>query len=125
MITRLLAATNCRDGNCPTVWATDHDTVVVQGYSERAQSPYVRTVRVPAPILDAAADSMRHSAVPTIPVQAGPATEYIERDGSDYLVTGRCDTPDVEARPAPTGEEIVELPAIALTRLLVREEAAA
>lgn len=127
MITRLLAATNCRDGNCPTVWGTDHSTVVVQGYVECQRSRRFRTVRVPGPIIEAAASSMLSSMAPTIPAQAGPASEWsIEPDGSDYLVTGRCDTPDVEARPVPAGEAVVELPAVALTRLpAVREEAAA
>jgi hypothetical protein len=127
MITSLLAASDCRNGNCPTVWATDRDTVLVQGYVERSRRAHAITVRVPGPILDGAAASMLCGTPPTIPSQAGPLSEWaIEPDGNDFLVTGPGDTPDAEACNAPDGEAVVELPAVALTRLpATREEAVA
>lgn len=39
MINRVLATTtDCRDGNCPTAYLTDHGTVLVQGWTGSSEA---------------------------------------------------------------------------------------
>lgn len=115
MIIRVLAATNCRDGNCPTVWATGHGSVIVQGFVAGD-----RTVRVPAAIIEAAA-AASSAADTVIPSQTRGALDTIVAAGEDLLVTGRVDTVDVRNLVTPDGEAAVEVPVAAITRLPVRE----
>ncbi|MFI5895820.1 hypothetical protein ACIA5D_37560 [Actinoplanes sp. NPDC051513] len=61
-------ASQCSGGTCPTVYGTDRQTVVVQGYVVNGDSAGVevpegeRLVEIPTEILLAAADKIRNQA---------------------------------------------------------------
>ncbi|WP_250036271.1 hypothetical protein [Paractinoplanes maris] len=66
-VTRTLASL-CGVGSCPTVYGTDNDTVVVQGYETTGEKAGVevpdgeRLVEIPVEVLLAAADKIRSQA---------------------------------------------------------------
>ena len=67
----MVLAGECGGGSCPTVYATEHETVVVQGPPINGDSAGVqvpdgeRLVEIPVAILLAAADKIRDQARPT------------------------------------------------------------
>ncbi|MBU2670642.1 hypothetical protein KOI35_44795 [Actinoplanes bogorensis] len=58
-------ASQCGAGSCPTVYSTDRETVIVQGYSTTGEAAGVevpdgeRLVEIPVDVLLAAADKIR------------------------------------------------------------------
>lgn len=66
-VTKTLASL-CGTGSCPTVYGTDSDTVVVQGYEMTAEKAGVEVpdgeqlVEIPVDVLLAAADEIRKRA---------------------------------------------------------------
>ncbi|MCO8275969.1 hypothetical protein M1L60_35865 [Actinoplanes sp. TRM 88003] len=66
-VTKTLASM-CGVGSCPTVYGTDSDTVVVQGYEMTGEKAGVevpdgeRLVEIPVEVLLAAADEIRKQA---------------------------------------------------------------
>lgn len=121
MITQTLATTQtCRNGNCPTVWATDTGTVIIQGYVAGDGC-----VRVPTEILERAATQLPFSAGPVGLVPAPRASEpVIARDGDDFLVRGDPTTPDIAALNFPANEAAVELAAAEIAHAAHREREA-
>ncbi|MGK5684749.1 hypothetical protein [Actinoplanes sp. URMC 104] len=65
-VTGILAAA-CAGGSCPTVYSTDRETVVVQGYVVTGDSAGVQVpdgehlVEIPTEVLLAAADKIRQA----------------------------------------------------------------
>jgi hypothetical protein len=50
-----IAGTNCKDGDCPTVYRTDRGTIAVQGYSLAREVPEGEAlVEIPAELLSEA-----------------------------------------------------------------------
>ncbi len=55
-----ILASQCGDGTCPTVYRTDRETVVVQGYDVTGAVPDgEHLVEIPTDVLLAAADKIR------------------------------------------------------------------
>lgn len=79
----LLAGTrDCRNGNCPTAWLTEHGTVIVQGY---VVSP--RLVRVPRDLIERAARELEMRGVRDAAVPA-PRSSALRASGDWHEVAG-------------------------------------
>lgn len=122
MITQTLATTReCRNGNCPTLWATDNGTVIIQGYIAGH-----RRVRVPIEILERGVAQL--AAVPRSAVLVPSPREGeppVVRAGTDFLVRGDASTPDIAVLTFPENEAAVELAVIEVVRAVHRTKEAA
>ena len=97
----LLAGTReCRNGNCPTAWLTEHGTVIVQGYVMDS-----RIVRVPRDLIERAARELEmHDARAAAAVPA-PRSIALRACGDWVEVSG---TPTTLV--CPDGERAHEVP---------------
>ena len=101
MIIRVLAGTlDCRDGNCPTVYVTDHDTVVVQGY----ETTEVGAVQMPSELLLRAIAALA-------PAEAARCTSSTgtQHPRGSVLLRGNPFSSDARAIRTPAREVAVEI----------------